>query len=334
MFNQESLQKKTQDFGTNGSAELGNLIIGEEPAKRALLVSALLRQNVLLSGHPGGGKSELSGNFYRLVKDVSPAEVAMVPSDAELSSSRLVGGQMSSTKKITRNGYTDVETSTVDIDALIDEKTVFILADEITRVNPYALNQLLRAFENGELSTTAGIVKLIKFVMAISTKNPSENSQGTFALSAAQASRHSRGAILGFNTDEKRREIVDDIVYLNWKPTPERMKPVVNLEELILLGDWVMNGITISRSHADRLVDLIILSNDTLCEHGIEEADGRMASQITAGAKGYSGIDGEAAVTEKSINESVISTVVARLAALKRKNSKEIYEIADSIVNK
>jgi hypothetical protein len=110
------------------------------------------------------------------------------------------------------------------------------------------------------------------------------------------------------------------------------MKPVIKPERLISLGDWVINGITISRSSADRLVDLVITANDTLSREGIEEADGRMAKQMTDGAKGFAGIDGEAAVNENSIIESVKSTVVARLAALKRKSSKEIYEIADSII--
>jgi len=332
MNNQENLQIEAKDFGIEGSRQLGHLIIGEEAAKRALLVSALLRENALLAGRPGGGKSELSGNFYRIVEGVSRGEVAMVPSDAELSSSRLVGGKMTSTKEITRGGFTDIEKSTVDIDALIDEKTVFIWADEINRVNPYALNQLLRAFENGELSTTAGIVELTRFVMAISTMNPSENSQGTFALSSAQASRHARGAILGYNTDQKRRDIVDKIVFENWQPTPDQMKSVISTERLLALGDWVVNGVAVSRTDADRLVDLIITANDTLRDEGIEEADGRMAKQITRGAKGFAAIDGEISVNENSINESVKATVVGRLAALKRKSSQEIYEIADSIV--
>jgi MoxR-like ATPase len=283
----------------------------------------------LLVGPPGGGKSELSGGFYRIFGDINPDEVATVPADAELSATQLVGGRMKTTKTVEGS---KPESTEVDVEALINSDTKIIWADEINRANPYALNQLLRAFENRELSTTAGNVRLGKLVMAISTMNPSENSQGTFQLASAQASRHAMGAILGVNTEEQRKEIVSQILKRNWVPTPESIIPVITTAKL---GEITRRarGLAVPEDVEDYMIGLSMRTNDTLASVRIVEADGRMSKQMKDTSKGLATLRGREGVHEDDVKDAVRYTVTARLGALKRKSGQQISDLAESIIN-
>ena len=321
---------EAQEFSQAGMRELDNLIIGEERAKKMLLVASVIGEHALLVGAPGGGKSSLSGDFYRLFTDINFEQVATVPADAELSSLKLVGGEMVSDKSVVIDGETRKETTSVNVDGLIDEETRIIWTDEINRTSPYALNSLLPVLENRKLLTMAGTVDLPNLLMAISTMNPSESSQATFALSAAQASRHAMGAILGVNTESDRRMINKKIIFEGWEPTPENIKPIITTDQLKAIRMWA-SAVVIGESVADRFVELVIKANDTLADENIIESDGRMAKQMRKAAKAFAALAGEDKVDDEAMSQAVTNSMIARLAALKRYSGKDIHDIAFSV---
>jgi MoxR-like ATPase len=334
IMNIKNRSAEAQLYYQEGMKQLDYLAIGEIRAKEMLLTAALIGQNALLVGEPGGGKSMLSGNFYRIFKDISKENVTQIPADPELSTKQLVGGSMSSKKVTAVEGSNPVvEEIRVDIDALVDEQTQIIWADEINRINPLAFNQLLSAYENGTLATTAGSVAIKGLVMAISTMNPSESAQATFPITAAAASRHAMGTILGFNNPEDRKSIVSGIIKSGWKATPEQMRSFISVQELAAIREW-SDVIAIPDDIGDRLVELSINANDILRDYNINESDGRMATQVRQIARGLATVRGGQAVDANAANDAVRSMATARIGALKKLKSVKIDEITQEIINR
>jgi len=325
---------QASEYAQSGMQELDNLIIREDAAKKMVLVSLLTGENSLLVGPPGGGKSSLSGDLYRLISDIKPEDVVQIPADAELSSMQLIGGRMLSRKMVTVGGDVRQEDTVVDVEGIVKPSTKIIWSDEINRINPYALNSLLGVFEPPHtLVTTAGSLLLPDFVINVSTMNPSENSQATFPITHAQASRHAMGTILGVSSEEERTEITDKIIRQGWEPTPEKVQPIITLQGLKDLREFVVK-VVLSDELATRLIELNKTTIETLASENIHEGDGRMAKQMTKTSKGFALISGRTDVDEKAMNQAVRSTVISRLGALKRYSGHEINSIADSVVEK
>jgi len=326
------LINEAQSYYASGLEQLDRIILDDKHAKRMLLVGAIMAQNVILVGEPGGGKTTLSENINRMFHDMEPEEVQQVPASAELSDIQLVGGRMSSTESVTTNSDTVVTEHVIDVPALIDERAKILWLDEINRTNPHAINQLLPALENHRLITTAGKIELPNLLMAISTMNPSETDEATFKLASANTSRHSMGAILPLyktpaDRERRIRQVADD-----WDPKPEDMTAFIHTKELKQIGEWALR-IKSQPEALNRIVDLVMKTNDKLrYELGIREADLRMTKQIRKNAKGFAAIDGRETVTVEAVEEAVKGTIVSRIASQKRMTVEEIDEFADSVL--
>src|ERR1700677_2129808 len=97
---------QAREYAHAGRKQLDNLIIREDGAKDMVLVSLLTGENSILVGPPGGGKSSLSGDLYRLIEDINVKDVVQIPADAELSAMQLIGGRMLSKKMVSIDGET------------------------------------------------------------------------------------------------------------------------------------------------------------------------------------------------------------------------------------
>ncbi|GAC1391507.1 MAG: hypothetical protein NVSMB46_04280 [Candidatus Saccharimonadales bacterium] len=319
-------------FYNQGMEQLDKLVLDEFNAKEMILAGFVMGESVILMGAPGGGKSTLSRDAYRMFDDISTKEVAIVPHNSELTPLELVGGFMSTEKVISGDGGYKKETINATVKPIIHEDTKIIWMDEINRVNPWALNSVLNALQSGEVTTGAGITKLNGLELAISTMNPSEKRQATYTITDAIASRHAMGAIMGGDKadSEKRLERIGKI-RKGWVSQPENIEPISNTNELHALRQSSLL-MPIPGSLEKRTDQLIMRTIDTLASEKIEESDGRITGQITKIAQTLALLRAEKQVQEKDLNDAIGYVISARLGALARKSFSQTQEIIEDTI--
>jgi MoxR-like ATPase len=330
-----------QRYYQEGLEQLDHLLIGEKEAKIGTLITMLTGANIVLVGEPGGGKTTLAENSYRLVGGIEPEDVATVPPLSDLPPQQLVGGQTKVTKTITKErdftidepGGTTTETTSVDIDAIVKPTSKVIFANEINRVAPHAVNAMLEALESGTLVTTAGSVPMDQLEYGVSTMNPSESWQATFRMAAAIASRHALGVVLG-STDKNgnRDKIIYDVLG-GWVPRPDKITPVTDTTKLRAMREQSRDGVAIPEPLKKVGVEKIKQITDSLKQiAGIDEADARLARQVSEIAKALAYVGGQDAITEMDLRQALRFPIVARLGILGVKSTKaDVYAVADQI---
>jgi len=333
MNNHENIQTALRDiyqgaqrFYENGSQELGKIINGERLAIDAALLGAVVG-TALFYGEPGGGKSLLSHNIFRLFEDVDQDNhVSSIPTDPELPVTRVFGG----TTHIKSSEFVnDIETSKViahRVDPLIKPETKIIELDEANRGSEEVLNALLDVYQNKRIYTTEGEIVYKGLTLITSTMNPADRRQSTNQVSAAYASRNSVGALVGY---ESTREEIKDM-FGSKEPNPKEIKPVTNTSQMHLLkavADELMISDSMKETGAE--VTLRIVKNLRVI-HDIGESPKRIAGQLSLNTKILSMFAGESA-NKKHLNKAAKLLLAARIGALVRSSEPlsdldKIYE--------
>ena len=303
-----------QQFREEGMAETAKMILGESEMRAALLIAIVARTALLLAGAPGGGKSVVGGNAWRLFIDVDEQDFATIPYDSNLQEKELVGGSITSNKTIQRSNGDSYEESNersvTNIDALITKNTIGIFADELTRINPFALNALLSAPEERRVRTNAGIVELPKFQVMISTMNPSESREATFPVGLALASRHAVGAIAGNDlTFEGANALQQGKI-----PNPELVKPIATLRQLDILRDTVDTMILPVNNARSRFERVELAASLLKQSVGVTEK-GRLHVQIGKVARVLALFQGNDKVGEVDFNQAIRFAMASRIGA-------------------
>jgi MoxR-like ATPase len=327
-----------QNYFDAGMIELDKILVAEGEAKKLLLVSSIAGgagEAVLLGGDPGGSKTKLMRNFFKLFKDLEDKEIVGIPVDKDLSPVQIAGARINSPIRVTDKDGNVVrdETEIRDIVGKIKPSTKVILFDEMNRIDPFALNFLLEGIEEGQLTTVAETV-ILGLTMVISTMNGSDISHSNYPISQANASRHARGIVLGANSADNPKAKADrgSIVRSGYKGMKSgKIEGIISLDNLERIRRYAT---TISTSDAllDKAESLIIKTNSVLRDFRIPEADGRMAGQIGNGARAFAAAKGETSVSEESIKQSVRSTLTARLVARSRFDGQKIKEEVDRVI--
>lgn len=319
---------EAHNFREEGLRQLDLLVLGEDESKRAALIAMVLGETALLVGPPGGGKTTLGANAYRIVDGIAENDIAEVPALADLKPTQMVGGIVSSTKETLSNGEKKTEVTSSTVEPIIGENARFIFLNEINRMNPYALNAAMEVLENGTLTTTAGTAKLKDLEFIISTMNPFEPRSSTFPMSAAVASRHAIGAVMGQNLDAKTRDINISKIASGWRPQPEKIEPITDVSILHGLREEAQE-LVIPDNVMPRAVNLIRSTVDYLAKnHSIVEADGRIAKQISSIAKTLALLGGQDRVTALELDTAVKYAISARIGALMTGSSVGIVPTA------
>lgn len=319
-----------QQFFTDGMGELGKAIYDESDAKNALLMGLAARGAVLLAGSPGGAKSLLGRNSYRLIDGLSEANMSIIPPDSSLQPVQLVGGRMNIDKVVSDGNTSHVETTTTNVKGLIQSNTSIIFVDEGTRVNPWAMNSLLSAAEEKELKTTAGNLPLEDLNIMITTMNASENRETTFRLSAAMASRQDVGAIMGGDLQDSNAE---NLVQGN-KLNPSKMEAIISQPELKRLQQ-APNNLLLPEDQAKRVVRLVQTAKlELLDNYGIKE-ENRIFGQVGKNAKIHAMFRGRKATAE-DVETALRFTIAARIGALVAKKDlvAELNKFHQSVLSK
>ena len=315
-----------QSYYEGGMEQLGNVLYDENMAKKAALVG-LVVGTVMFSGVPGGGKTTLANNLQRIVSDIDTDDVSRIPTDAELQPIRLVGGETVIETDETINGARSKKSSTHTIEPIVKPNTKIIFADELTRINPLAINALLEAPEEGALTTTSGRVALDSLMLLISTMNPAEVHQATFKVSAAYASRNKVGAVMGHDLSQSsKRQLINGT-----KPNPSSAKPVIDTEGLLKI-----KGAASSIIMPDQLNDTAVQTVDRAIaeyksQYGIDETS-RLYGQLGQVTK-VLGLFSGGQPSVEHLREAMRLSAAARLGSLVTTENveKEISNFVDKV---
>ena len=322
--------REAQAFKEAAMAQLSQVVVGEEEAKQAVLTAMATGGNLLLTGPPGGSKTNMAELSVGLFEDISPDDLAVIPAESDLTPTRLQGGLSETSKEVVDGDESRTEKIVAAITGLIRPTAKVIAIDEINRINPFAINAILPALASRKLVTTAGVLPLDDLVYTSSTMNPSEARQGTFPISSANASRFSVGAVMGSaetQTPAERAAIIRRLGQ-NHEPTFADIQPVTDLATIRRIQQGVKQVVMPQTSPTEsRLVDVVTRATDALRGHNIDEADGRFARQVANNARAIALLDGKGEVDPGSIDRAVKRVVTARLGALSARAYKDLPEV-------
>ena len=193
--------------------EIRKVIVGQEPAIDALLISLCVRGHVLLEGVPGVAKTLLANAFARCL-GLKFARVQftpdMLPSDVT-GTMTLRGGELTF-----REGpvFTNV-----------------LLGDEINRTPPKTQSALLEAMQERQVTVDGSPHELPDPFIVIATQNPVEY-EGTYPLPEAQLDRFLVKVDVGYPSAEDEAAILR-LAHEGVAPvTLHDVRPVVDQREL------------------------------------------------------------------------------------------------------
>lgn len=306
-----------QDFYGKGMEQLNHLLLGETDAKEATLVAIAAGLNNVLVGHPGGGKTTLGEDSYRLIGDIDAEQVAVLPLQADLQPQQITGGEARTSKVTTVEGKDFEEESRVAISSLFNEDTKVIFANEINRVNPMAVNAMLEVLESGKLDSTGGR-RIINLEYATSTMNPAEKRQGVFPMAAAVASRHAIGVELGADDRNGERDSMINEVLGGWEPQPHAISSVISLADLQALRARVNDPKSVAFQDDLKAVAVQAVKGTHEALKGLKifEADARLAKQLGRVARTLAVLHGRDAVLDVDLEKATQFIVGARIGIL------------------
>ena len=321
---------------TQGEQQYGNLIVAEVIAKRMFLVALAMGDgNPLLAGEPGGGKSSLVEYATRIIQGIDEDKVVFVPHRADLTAAQLVGDSARSIKTVQDSeGRESREVITAELEPLISPDTQAVTFDEVTRLNPYALNAALGILAQRKITRDGKSIKMDKLQLIASAMNPGEKLSTSFKLGDAFASRQTLGAILGAGSEAERDMIQTELWKNRWQPTPDEVQPVISLSQLHMIRDsipkvtindkLVNEGMQIAKNTRDRLRD------PTVTDRVVKEADGRITTNLIRITRTLALLRGRTGADSEDLHDAVSYTVTGRLA-LRGSDATEIAKVVSAI---
>lgn len=321
-----------QRFYEAASAQYDRVVYGEKDAKDALLVGMVARTSILLAGAPGGAKSLLSKNFYRIYADVDSSDVAVIPADAQLTATQLIGGSMPierTEKDEHGNVKTIVQTNTVN--GIVHAGTKFLWGDEATREAPHARNAVLSVPEEKVIRNTTGEIELPDFQMAALTMNPSETKEATFKLSSADISRQMVGALMGHDvTEDQELLLLQGILPVHTYGPIEAVSTLAAVDAIRATVDKVM----IPKTEAVKLHRMVKAAKVVLKDEFNHSEENRIFLQAGKVAK-IVGLFNNRAANDEDTRTAMRLLMGSRIGALVARNPYVVLtQSLDTIYNK
>lgn len=344
----EALAGSAMEFYQRGLKELDDhVLVKENEAKSAALVSLVLRKQLFLSGLPGGGKSTLAGSIHRLVEDIEPQNALWIPGQHDMTATQLVGGWITKDEYVEhyeadeeRGTFADNpshqrrEVRKQHVNGVVHPKTQYIVWDELPRMNPYVVNAVNPILENRRLETNAGIVELNSLRGTVATGNPSESHEATFTVSKATKSRFGLGSVMGVNdSDPAKRKAFNQAVRA-FDGDPADIEPVIDTATLDKLHDYAQRAV-VEPAVGSLIVDLAVDTADAIRDYRVDETDRRIVNQIESVAKALGVLrKRNGAVGEADVTDATGMVIAARLGAQKMPEGKTAIDVAEDIYGK
>ncbi|MFN7950547.1 MAG: MoxR family ATPase [bacterium] len=193
--------------------ELARVVVGQEEAVRGVLAALLADGHVLIEGVPGLGKTLLAKAVSKLI-DARFSRIQFTP---DLMPSDVTGGHVFNMK----SREFDFHPGPIFTNVL--------LADEINRAPAKTHAALLEVMQERRVTVDRSTFKLDWPFFTLATQNPIE-SEGTYALPAAQLDRFMFKLIVGYLPPEREQKVLERAIAPGSAPEDE-------LEQLTAIFD-------------------------------------------------------------------------------------------------
>jgi MoxR-like ATPase len=289
-------------------AEVGKVVVGQDPVVEQLLVAAAVGGHVLLEGPPGLAKTLLANATARaLAVDFKRVQFTpdMLPSDLT-GTVTLHGGELAF-----RPGpvFTNV-----------------LLADEINRTPPKTQAALLEAMQERQVSVEGVPHPLEAPFLVVATQNPIEY-EGTYPLPEAQLDRFFVKLVLDYPTEEDERAMLALPRHGLMQSTLDAVQPLVSGDELAAAGRQV-DAVAVSDEVAAYVLAIV---RRTRALPSVElGASPRAAVHLLVAAKAKALLAGRAFATPDDVAEAALPVLRHRLV-LRPEAELERYTAADAV---
>lgn len=245
--------------------QLEKVIVGQKDIIDHILTCMFSRGHCLIIGVPGLAKTKI----VKSLADILDLDFSRIQFTPDLMPSDITGTEV--VEEDHKSGKRSFRFITGPVFANI------VLADEINRTPPKTQSALLQAMQ--EYAVTAGgdthTLDLPFFVLA--TQNPIEQ-EGTYPLPEAQLDRFFFSLMINYPSIEEEK----DIVRLTTFGAEEKVKKVLNADEILQLQDIVRN-VPVADEVIDYAVKLAALSRpgsgDSFIDNYVSWGSGPRASQ-------------------------------------------------------
>lgn len=214
----ESLTRKLADL----KGEMSKIIVGQEETIEHLLITFLAGGHALLEGVPGLAKTLMIKTLAQTI-DLKFRRIQFTP---DLMPSDIIGTEILEEDHSSGKKFFEFKKGPIFAN--------IILADEINRTPPKTQAALLEAMQEFEVTYSGKTYTLDKPFFILATQNPIEQS-GTFPLPEAQQDRFLLYIKIGYPSEKEEIDVLKSTTGVR----KEKVKPVLNGEELLKLQQWV-----------------------------------------------------------------------------------------------
>jgi MoxR-like ATPase len=283
-------------------AEIGKVIIGQEPMIEAILCALLARGHILLEGVPGLAKSLTVATFARTIGGVFK-RIQFTPDKlpADITGTT-VFNQASGTFSF-------------------HEGPVFcniLLADEINRAAPKVQSALLEAMQEKKVSVDREQYALPELFMVLATMNPVEQ-LGTYPLSEAQLDRFIAKIDIAYPPRRFEQELLrkksTDFEELQ-KNVPRLLEP----DEAVAIQHHVADRVTVSRQVIAYILAICLATRperpdapEAVRKYVSVGVSPRAGEHLIAYGKGYAFLRGRDYVAFEDVDACVAPVLAHRL---------------------
>ncbi|SDK11349.1 MoxR-like ATPase [Halovenus aranensis] len=220
------------------SAEMQQVLVGNEQAVERLMVGLLTRGHILLEGVPGVAKTTLA-NLFAQATGLNYSRVQMTPD--------ILPADITGTY-VYREHTGEFELQRGPVFANL------VVADEINRATPKTQSALLESMQERSVTIRGETLSLPEPFMVIATQNPIEM-EGTFELPEAQRDRFQLKLTIDLPERDIERQIADRFDD-NPQLGPDDITQVVDRESILAARDTVQ-AVHVASPVVDYILDLV-----------------------------------------------------------------------------
>lgn len=326
---QQTSLGNVQTFYNDLENQLDNLLLGEHEAKDAMALAIATGGNIALFGEPAGGKTTLGQDARRAIGGLD--NLVVIPERSDLKISQLLGGE--STQIKTTNGQ-NREVNTFLTEAILTSDAQAIWSDEFNHLPTHVTNSLSEALEARRFKNTEGAsVALNGLEYVAIAMNPGRARHGQFAVKPSVATRFPIGVMMGqFKDQAEKDQRILQIAKHGWTPRPENMQPIVDIEGLHAVRNFINGGnIAFPDSLDKEFTSKVSAADEVLRESGFGESVNRIAKQTVSNARALAAFSGEKSLTPETIDRALRFVVAARVGMLSVNAVEEMPQIIDRI---
>jgi MoxR-like ATPase len=320
-----------------GTKEINaNLIVGERDSIHSYMGTLVARDSLLMVAAYGVGKSEMTRHGYKVVDGIDPSRVKRVPARTDLTPTELTGKrQVLKTEKRQDDGTTVTERTSGEVEPILSPTDQIITQDEGNRGNERSNAEMLDITGSHMISLPDGsLAPMTELEMFILAMNPRESMRTTTPLSGARAVRQAWAAILG---QKKEWDAIEQsILFDEFEPNPNNIKPVITLEELHIAQAAVKHVIlddTVVKPYIARINRTMV---NTINTHegnpGVVEGLSRPLKQIMHSTRVAALMSGRKEARPEDVNVAVANKMTAMLGGLSMVELNDIEPLVQSVI--